>query len=209
MKYLVLIGDIVASRSSVDRKKLQKSFNQVLKELNKNNKGLISPYTITLGDEFQVVYDSGDRALKDTATIQAALYPAMVRFSFAIDTITTAINKKQSIGMDGPAFYHARDGINSLKDENCLYRLYGLNPDTVDLANASLTLISNTVRKWKGSRFEILKALIQEKSIKEIASALDISDKGVYKNISDGHIKDVLNTFEILATQINKSGINT
>ena len=50
----------------------------------------------------------------------------------------------QALGMDGPAFYRARDGIDQLKDSGDLIRLEGLPDRWVTLAEGSLRLLS----KW-------------------------------------------------------------
>jgi len=46
---------------------------------------------------------------RDALTVLIALYPVEVRFSFAIGEISTAINTKQAIGMDGPLFMRPGD----------------------------------------------------------------------------------------------------
>ncbi len=205
MNYIVLIGDIVDSRNRDNRSQLQQRFNHFLDQLNSDTNGLVSPYTITLGDEFQVVLDNGSRAMSDAIKIQAALYPAKVRFSFAIGKLSTPINVNQSIGMDGPVFHQARDGIDALKDSGGLYQIDGLNQEVTELANASLKLISNTVSKWRDYRFDILMALDEGQEVKDIAVELEISDKAVYKSISGGHIKDVLHTFRLLGELMNRA----
>ncbi len=98
MRYLVLIGDIVASRNSARRHDLQEQMKAVFAELNQNNAGLISPYTLTLGDEFQVVFNQADRVFTDIFAILAIL-PVKVRFSLGLGAITTDLNPVQALGV--------------------------------------------------------------------------------------------------------------
>lgn len=205
MHYIILIGDIVKSRDSENRTQLQKRFQQLLAKLNKTKEGIISPYTITLGDEFQVILTDGKRAVRDAVKIQAALHPVKIRFSFAIGELSTPINKEHAIGMDGPAFHSARTGIDELKDTGALYQMDGFKQPVAELANACLKLVSNTVQRWKNYRWDIMVSLNEGKEVKAIATELGISDKAVYKNITDGHIKDVMQALNILGDIMNKT----
>lgn len=85
-----------------------------------NSSALLSPYTITLGDEFQAVYKAGSRVVEDLLFISRSLFPVSLRIALGIDDIATDINTKEAIGMDGPAFHAARDGLNNVKEEKSL-----------------------------------------------------------------------------------------
>lgn len=204
MRYLVLIGDIVASRNSVRRHDLQEQVKAVFAELNQNNAGLISPYTLTLGDEFQVVFNQADRVFTDIFAILATL-PVKVRFSLGLGAITTDLNPAQALGMDGPAFYNARDGINKLKKQGDLYNLEGLADDLQALANASLRLFSHTSKKWRANRYVIIKHLLRGWSVDAIVKDLAISEQAVYKNINSGGIEVTIELVSALTDAINTS----
>ncbi|MES9972360.1 MAG: SatD family protein [Candidatus Thiodiazotropha sp.] len=152
MSYLVVIGDLVASRHSPDRKGLQTRLKALLKRLNERMPKPVSPYTLTLGDEFQVVFDKADRGFVDIIQIMAALHPDQVRFSLGLGSIVTDLNPDQAVGMDGPAFYRARDGINRLKDRGDLFHLDGLPENWAPLAEGTLRLLSQRMQKWEGNR---------------------------------------------------------
>lgn len=204
MPVLVIIADMVASRHASDRNALQQSLQRVLAELNQQQP-LLSPYTITLGDEFQAVLADAQQVFQQCAIIQAALYPVRVRFSLAIGDISTEINRQQALGMDGPAFYAARDGIELLRKNRGLYHVSGLPGESAALANASLQLLSHNVNKWKQHRHTIMAALGQGHKVKQIAEQLGISDKAVYKSISTGAVEYNLEIFRQLAILINQA----
>src|SRR6218665_467049 len=115
MKYLALIGDVVDSKRLPRRAEFQVKLEKTLKNTSSRNPSLASPYTITLGDEFQAVYRNADRLFADIFTIWRDLDPAKVRFAVGVGELSTSINPKQALGMDGPAFHHARDAITALK----------------------------------------------------------------------------------------------
>ena len=108
MRVIAIIGDIVRSSSIEQRTKFQRQFHRAIERLNRNN-AFASPYTVTLGDEFQAVYRDATLLFDHIFTLIADLHPQQLRISVAIGPITTSLNPRQSIGMDGPAFHLARE----------------------------------------------------------------------------------------------------
>ncbi|MCH8530259.1 MAG: SatD family protein [Saccharospirillum sp.] len=204
MKHLVLIADIVASRQLPDRKAVQQQLRQCLAELNQHHSGLVSPYTITLGDEFQAVFASADGVFKDITHIMVALSPVRIRFALAVGEITTAINPDQAIGMDGPAFYLARAGIEGLKKIDELLAIGSDDEHPCELLSASLALLNHHLTKWKTHRFDTLLGLMSEQPVAEIARRLDVSEQAVYKNIRTGGLEAVQAVFQALTEAINR-----
>ena len=197
IRYIVLVADLVASRKIVERRAVQDRLRACLRQLNsKKREGLVSPYTITLGDEFQAVLSAPDRFFRDALTVLIALYPVAVRFSCAIGEISTAINTKQTIGMDGPAFHEARATIESLKKTKSLFAIAGPDGAGLTLINHSLALVCHTIRDWPRSRLEILRGLYENRTVKQLARDLRVTDKAVYKSIDAGAIRTIVPLFE-------------
>ncbi|HEX7035462.1 MAG TPA: SatD family protein [Pseudomonadales bacterium] len=203
MPLLVLIADLVDSRTIPDRPRLQSRLERLLAEL--RGPGVVSPYTLTLGDEFQAVLDRGPRVFRDALTIQAALHPVLVRFSLAVGELSTEVNRRQAIGMDGPPFHAARAGIDALKNEETLFRVHLPDALMADLANASLALISHAFRRWQTRRLSILSALQHDVPVQQIAERLGITEQAVYKNVSDGHLRDVLAAFDAVGRLLDRA----
>jgi hypothetical protein len=202
MKKLVLIGDIVASKRIKNRKEIQKKLQNLFKSFN-NNKEIISPFTITLGDEFQAVFSKADNIFKYLWEVLFAIYPVQVRFSFGIGDITTSINTVQAIGMDGPAFYNAREGLTELKQKAFLFNLVHNDEKKIMLIKQVLFLLSHLTSGWKESRFKILSLLYDDMSVFEVAKKMKISDKAVYKNIDAGALADIISITKIISMEIN------
>lgn len=211
-KRIVVIGDIIDSQelSSSDRSKIQEKLSRRLETLNNESSELLTPYTITLGDEFQAMYRKADRLLEDTWTILAELHPVKVRFSIGIGSIVTPLNKEQTLGMDGPAFYAARAGIGHLKENRFLYQV-DVKEETeqsasaaVNLINCSLRMLSTEMMGWKKTRFQILDMLNREVAVKKIAKNLDISETAVYKNKDDGNLELVIQMKESICDLLNE-----
>jgi len=202
---IVLVADLVASRKIVERRGVQERLKACLRQLNsKKREGLVSPYTITLGDEFQAVFSTPDRLFRDALTVLIALYPVEVRFSFAIGEISTAINIKAALGMDGPAFHEARATIDRLKKTKNLFAIASPDGTGLTLINQSLALVSHTIGKWPRSRLEILWGLSENRTVKQMARDFRVTDKAVYKSIDAGAIRTIVPLLEEITASLRQ-----
>jgi len=135
--------------------------------------------------------------------IMAALHPDQVRFSLGLGNITTDLNLEQSLGMDGPAFYLAREGIDRLKDSGDLFHLDGLPENCALLAEGSLRLLSQRIQRWEANRFAILHGLLVGDPVKTIATRLSVSEQAVYKNIRSGGLEAVIQVLSSLTKMLD------
>lgn len=204
MNHLALIADIVGSRKLINRGAVQRRLKGVLDDLNANPDQLASPYTITLGDEFQAVFTGADRLFPDIFAIMAAVHPVELRFSIAVGPLETPINPDQAIGMDGPVFYRARDLLEQMKEQDRVLDVAGLT-DADGLLNAALGLFNHQVRKWRANRLDILQRLLQGWEVAAIADHLDITEQSVYKNIREGALESAIQLIHALTGRLNHS----
>jgi len=185
MQYLVVIGDIVASRHLAARSPFQHRLKQQLQDMNSRPKGLASAYTLTLGDEFQAVYRDAHTAFADVFTLMAKIAPVRARFALAVGEIVTPINPKQAIGMDGPAFHRARATLEALKARRRLIGVTGTPGGQVDLEllKASLAVLSGQIEGWRPNRLKLFARLLSGESTAELAKRTGITTRAVNKNI--------------------------
>ena len=74
--YLALIGDIINSKQILERETFQQSFQQLMTELSDvYGEELISPFTITAGDEFQALLKPPKKVFKIFTNFQQAQNP--------------------------------------------------------------------------------------------------------------------------------------
>ncbi|PAV25498.1 SatD family protein [Tamilnaduibacter salinus] len=202
MNHIVLIADIVGSRQLTDRRQVQEQLAAVLDRLNSERTQLASPYTITLGDEFQAVFDGAGRVFADVFTVMQAMHPVALRFAIAVGPLDTAINPDQAIGMDGPAFYRARDLLEAMKREDRLVDIAGL-PEPDDLMDAALGLFNHQLCKWRANRLDVLQYLLRGWEVSAIAESIDITEQSVYKNIRDGGLESAVQLLRSLTDRLN------
>ncbi|MDZ7756796.1 SatD family protein [Rhodohalobacter sp.] len=204
--YIVVIGDIVESKDlkPAQRKNTQNQLEDVFHQLNRQSRQLLSPYTITLGDEFQAVYRSADQLFHDIWAFTAEIHPVKVRVVISVGEITTEINREQSLGMDGPAFHAARDRIEEMKSNDTLLSLTTDDKSFDRLVNSSFRILGGNLRTWNKNRFTILKKRYENIEVKKIARDLNLSEVAVYKNIHAGTLDAVVDLTECISQNVNK-----
>lgn len=183
MRYLVLIGDIVGSRTLPERAQFQRRLRHVLQAINGRRKGLASPYTLTLGDEFQAVYREPGTLFADLFAILAEIAPVQARFAVAAGEIVTPLNPAQAIGMDGPAFHRARALLGRLKEDEYLLGATGRDEAAWVLPAASLAILSGQLQGWRSNRLKLFARLLAGEPVPELAKRTGITPRAVNKNI--------------------------
>ena len=137
MQAIVVIGDIIGSSRIKGRRAFQENFSREIELLNRGRQ-FASPYTVTLGDEFQAVYRDATTLFNDLFTLIAGLLPQRIRLSIGVGHLTTKFNRHQAIGMDGPAFHVAREGIDLLRERS--------DPICIRAAKGDVTLEDQAAR---------------------------------------------------------------
>jgi hypothetical protein len=214
--WLVLIADVVASRTIVDRETTQQVLVSTLAELNvKGRDQLASPYTITLGDEFQAVFHRADRIFADALEIMRALHPVQVRFSWGLGDLRTPINPALAIGMDGPAFHWAREGMRMLKDTGDLLAVCGFREDIEKpMVQAMLNLVSAQIVGWREPVLAIAHDLYEAQLAgirgvygagvaARIAEQAGIPRRTVHYTIKAKRLQDIVTLFSSLTGVMN------
>jgi len=192
MQAIAVIGDLVLSKDIARRDVFQRKLAASLDALGgEKGSGLASPFTITLGDEFQAVYRSGGGLWPDLVTLLAAIHPVQVRFGLGVGEIATKLNPKQALGMDGPAFHRARAALTTLKGGEGRFRIDGAREPDWALANHALAFVSHHLTGWSKNRLEVLAALLRGRTVSEFEAELPISKVAIYKNINAAALTDV------------------
>ena len=215
MMYIALIGDIIESKKIQDRAQVQQQLLRLMKELNWQYQDyLISPFTVTTGDEFQALFSPNSYMFQIIDQLSVAFSPYEIRFGIGVGEMVTEINKEQSIGSDGPAYWLAREAINHIHDKND----YGINHISVFLAdeevtwtvNAMLAACSFIQSKWTEVQYDVLKQLLTEDiydetfSHKEMARSLGITPSAFNKRIKASGLKIYLRNKRVAMNQILK-----
>lgn len=180
--YLALIGDIIDSRHLNDRESVQKKLEAVLDQINIHYSDSIkAKFLITIGDEFQGLLLPTSEAYMITITILEQMHPVKIRFGLGYGGISTSL-KETAIGMDGTAFYAARQALEQLKNsKEAAIRLSGptLAETNLRAANAMLSSLSVIRQFWAENFKTVLPLLRQGLTQQEVANATDITQSAV------------------------------
>ena len=191
MRTIAVIADLVGSKQLARREAFQRRLAAVLAARSAEAEALASPFTLTLGDEFQALYRGAASVLRDVVTIWAEIHPVQARVALGVGELATRLNTKQALGMDGPAFHAARAALQTLKDEGGLLRIDGDRDADWALVNRALNLLSHQVEGWSRNRLLVLAGLMRGRSVRELESAVKISHVAVYKNIRAAALDEV------------------
>ncbi|MBN1498581.1 MAG: hypothetical protein JW982_00365 [Spirochaetes bacterium] len=202
MNYTVVIADIINSRMILNRKAFQKKLEKDLSAVSEKSGTIISPYTVTLGDEFQAVYTTPENVIKDYFCILMKIFPVKLRCSAGIGKISTEIKTDSSIGMDGPAFYNARKQMEDIKKiDYSIIQINSGDANQLRFINKNLNLMNKIMDRWKYNSLYIFNSLLHGKNFDDIAVDLKISKRGVYKVAETNCIREfavVFNEIELL-----------
>ena len=178
------MGDITGS-SKLEGQSSSESLIKATNEVNARLKDeILSPFTVTLGDEFQGVTGSATAALNTIFTLQQmtrlGLLPEL-HYAWVFGPIDTKINAEIAHGMLGPALSDARRNLTR-KDRD--------RPEThVELFDLELTsIMKNTLRamhdisnRWKQEDLDLIEDLLGDTPITEVAKIHQRDTSSVYR----------------------------
>lgn len=199
---IAVIGDLVNSKQIEDRYAFQELLAKNLAHIGGDS--LDSPYTLTLGDEFQALYAVPTGLFYDLFQIRSFIYPVQCRFSIALGEITTPINTKQAIGMDGPAFHLARKGIDTLKKNEQQLTIAGLPDSLGELLLPMVHLLWASTGSWNVNRLKILLQELEHSAMRNGEYNLEITERAINKNIKEAHLHEWVRLIDAAENQLKQ-----
>lgn len=186
------MGDLVDSERSPSVGALHEAFNAAVSSINHEEAAqLVSPLTITLGDEFQGLVSTLSAALHIVRKLRFELLSADVdcRFVVGLATIETPINRRQAWNMMGPGLATARAILND-KSGTSYYR-FSLPDEPLfeTMLNALGAGSSAIERAWTIRQRDDIIASLQGQNAAEIARRRNISAHSIYKVRSAGNME--------------------
>lgn len=213
---LAIIGDIIDSKGIKERNEIQIKLNKLLDNINTDyKKYIVSKWTITLGDEFQVLLKPNLEVFKMLDYISYKMYPVKIRFGIGLGEILTDINYKKSIGSDGPAYWRARQAIELIHENDN----YGNSKISFNSEGEDDDLINNLIHytdwmkeNWTTTQMQILDTLLKKDIYsydfkqKDLAKDIGISESAMSRRISSSGIRLYLSSRSSVAKTIVNKG---
>jgi hypothetical protein len=173
----ILMADIIKSRDH-SSSELMSDFTALISGINKRFAGdLISPLTITLGDEFQGIVSSMGSGLEIMISIEEELIRRKAGFKFRHillhGKIETPINHEKAHGMIGEGLALAREGLSELKtSRNDRFEISVENEKLSDALEGIFLVYQSLVDDWKPRDYDLITAFLDHEDYKKVAAYL-------------------------------------
>src|SRR3954468_5103775 len=179
-----LIGDVVGSRTVADRAGAHRALNRALRDV---AAAAIDPPAFTVGDEFQGAFTRVGLAIDAALSLRLSIAPDIdVRFGIGWGGVTML---DESAGIqDGPGWWAAREAIEwtasaqrqpGLTLIRTSLRAAAETRTDVDAINAALICRDHLLGSIDDRSTRIVKALLENRTKKDIAAAEGISPSAV------------------------------
>jgi hypothetical protein len=179
-----LIGDIVGSRRTADRRAQHGALNSALREIAAD---ALDPPAVPVGDEVQGSYPTVGAAIDAALSLRLAVTPDIdIRFGIGWGSVVM-LDAGTGI-QDGPGWWAAREAIEwtawaqrqpGLALVRTAFRAEGETRLDVDAVNAAVICRDHLIGSLDERSIRILKGLLSNHTKKDIAAAEDISASAV------------------------------
>ena len=183
---IVYMADIINSRERLSSDDYVKFRNAVMKINGMFSEFILSPLTITLGDEYQGVIKGRDRkdsiikaldiVFRVEETLKFQLASVELRHVIYEGRIDTEINELIAHGMIGEALTNARQELTELKKGRRMCKRFSIHIQDEPLLSTQLErclfLNESITDRWKTNDSEIITKFIETNNYNEVAIAL-------------------------------------
>lgn len=200
--YHVIMADIVKS-SSLDPAWLGESFSRLVSRCNEScGDDILSPLTITLGDEFQGVAASLQGAVATILSLEETLlaekFPFRLRYVVVYGEIGTELNRSVAHGMMGSGLTLARQ-LLTLKQRSRPQFQFDLDDAALTRAlNRYFRLVELLTKEWKGKDCSLVLEFIRAQSNSELALRLNKDRSLLWKRRKSLRIEEYLILRELI-----------
>ena len=189
------MSDIIKSRNK-DQKGLMKEFDAVVSDTNRFfAESILSPLTITLGDEFQGIVNSLEEALSIIINIEETLIHKNMSFKLRYvlneGDIDTPINKNIAYGMLGTGLTYARETLNLMKKNDHRFFVSAKNERLSNILNFSFVIFESIVDRWDYERdYPLVSAFLSSDDYKDVANQLNKNRSLMWKREKSLNIEE-------------------
>lgn len=182
---MILMADIIGS-SKRHGKALMSDFVGMVAYANRaNRKQILSPFTITLGDEFQGVVKDVHSALQVLFGLEKYLLtlkkPFKLRYVINEGEIQTKLNKERAYEMLGPGLTEARKALTSMKTSKRRFSILLRDKSKTEKLSLMFVILQGIVDHWTPSQLKIVAAFLEMDDYRVVADKLRKDPSNIWR----------------------------
>ncbi len=182
---IILMSDVVDSHD-FDGKELMDKFQELVKFTNQIfYDSILSPLTITLGDEFQGVVDKLSSAIAMIFTMEELIveneWEFKLRYVIVEGKIDTEINKESAHKMLGEGLTKARKKLEEMKKESTRFYVSLANEQMTSYLLKTFKLAQHFIDSWQPKDRATVSGFLNGLDYKELAKKLGKDDSSVWR----------------------------
>lgn len=198
--YFILMGDIIASGAKPGDK-LSQDFHQLIEQCNRDMaRHILSPYTITLGDEFQGVGLSLQSVLQTIFYLEEAKLRNQFGFHLRMvmhhGVIETPINTEIAHGMLGPGLTQTRKLLNEKQGKRFVVDFEP--PLECQLVQQAFDVCESIMRDWRVQDFKLIADMIESSDNTWVGERHGKNRSQIWKRRKSLRIEDYLKLRSII-----------
>jgi hypothetical protein len=180
------MADVISGREK-NQSDLMDNFKKMVGFINeKFGKDILSPLTITLGDEFQGIMKSLPAAINLLLEMEEYFIHNNLNFKLRYvlneGDVKTAVNTKIAYEMLGSGLTEARGKLNELKKSRCRFLIELDDVIKSKMLNDSIVFFENILDKWDtGKDYELVSNFIKYKDYKIVSKNTNKNRSLVWK----------------------------
>ncbi|MCS3554605.1 MULTISPECIES: SatD family protein [Sphingobacterium] len=186
MKHFILMSDVIGSGQK-NQALLMQNFKETVSKINHDyENSLLSPLTITLGDEFQGLTKDLETALNIIIALEEEIiiqgFDFQLRYVLIYGDIETNINKRIAYEMLGEGLRDARYKLNSMKTNSQRFYIQIGDINLDSLLNNTFLIFENIIDKWNPEKdYNLISAFIKFNDYKIVAEKINKTRSQIWK----------------------------
>jgi SatD family (SatD) len=179
----ILMADVIDSRK-YKGKTVALGLAKIVEKINSDYKTeIVSPLTVTLGDEFQGVISNEETVAKIIISIEEFMienrFAFKLRYASHTGKIDTKINKNIAYGMLGEGLTRTREILNNAKKGH--ERFFIFTEKKTSLLNKLFIVFESFVDSWKQKDFSLISLFLKGIDYKKVAIANNYTASAMWK----------------------------
>lgn len=183
--YHILMGDVIGS-SDYESEKLGKNLKELVGMANQGlDEKTLSPYTVTLGDEFQGITKSLRSGIETLFFLEEKrlieVYDFKLHYVLHFGKIETEINPKTSYGMLGEGLTQARKKLTAKKRDRRRFNFSLASKEKTKQLNRLFEVLDGIIERWKKDDFKLIMDMIKNENDREVGEKHEKDRSQIYR----------------------------